>query len=286
MRSDVNISVRPVGSDKLGEKVEIKNMNSPSFIVEAINYEIDRQIELIENGGKVVQETRGYDPDRGETFTQRTKENAHDYRYFPEPDLMPVEISADQISKWKSELPELPARRRERYVSELGLPEYDANVLTADKKISDFFDETCKLTTHYKSVSNYLMGKVASLLAEKNNSICDSKLNSGALAQVAELAGGGTISSNAANELIEILFKDGGDPKVIVEAKGMAQVSDDSRLEQWADEAIAGNDKAVADYKAGNAASINALMGYVMKQSKGKANPPAVIAMLKKKLTA
>jgi aspartyl-tRNA(Asn)/glutamyl-tRNA(Gln) amidotransferase subunit B len=286
MRSDVNISVRPVGSDKLGEKVEIKNMNSPSFIVEAINYEIDRQIKLIENGGKVVQETRGYDPDRGETFTQRTKENAHDYRYFPEPDLMPVEISADQISKWKSELPELPARRRERYVSELGLPEYDANVLTADKKISDFFDETCKLTTHYKSVSNYLMGKVASLLAEKNNSICDSKLNSGALAQVAELAGGGTISSNAANELIEILFKDGGDPKVIVEAKGMAQVSDDSRLEQWADEAIAGNDKAVTDYKAGNAASINALMGYVMKQSKGKANPPAVIAMLKKKLTA
>jgi aspartyl-tRNA(Asn)/glutamyl-tRNA(Gln) amidotransferase subunit B len=286
MRSDVNISVRPVGSDKLGEKVEIKNMNSPSFIVEAINYEIDRQIKLIENGGKVVQETRGYDPDRGETFTQRTKENAHDYRYFPEPDLMPVEISADQISKWKSELPELPARRRERYVSELGLPDYDAKILTADKRISDFFDETCKLTTHYKSVSNYLMGKVASLLAEKNNSICDSKLNSGALAQVAELAGGGTISSNAANELIEILFKDGGDPKVIVEAKGMAQVSDDSRLEQWADEAIAGNDKAVTDYKAGNAASINALMGYVMKQSKGKANPPAVIAMLKKKLTA
>ena len=284
MRSDVNISVRPVGQEKLGEKVEIKNMNSPSFIVEAIHYEIERQIELIESGGEVVQETRGYDPDRGETFTQRTKENAHDYRYFPEPDLMPVEISAEQISKWESELPELPSQRCERYVEKLGLPEYDAGVLTAEKVTSDFFDETCKLTTNYKLVSNYLMGKVASLLSEGNLSIGDSQLTPEALAQVAELAGGGTISSSAANELIEILFTDGGDPQAIVEEKGMAQVSDDSQLEHWAEEAIAGNDKAVADYKAGNVASINALMGYVMKQSNGKANPPAVIAMLKKKL--
>jgi len=286
MRSDVNISVRPVGQEKLGEKVEIKNMNSPSFIVEAINYEIDRQIDVIESGGQVVQETRGYDPDRGETFTQRTKENAHDYRYFPEPDLMPVEISAEQVAQWKAELPELPVQRRERYVSELGLPEYDAKVLTAEKAISDFFDETCKLTTQYKLVSNYLMGKLASLLAEKNGSIRDSKLIPEALAQVAELVGGGSISSSAANDLIEVLFIEGGDPKAVVEAKGMAQVSDDSALEKWAEEAIAGNDKAVADYKAGNPASINALMGIVMKQSKGKANPPAVIAMLKSKLDA
>jgi aspartyl-tRNA(Asn)/glutamyl-tRNA(Gln) amidotransferase subunit B len=286
MRSDVNISVRPVGQSTLGAKVEIKNMNSPSFIVEAINYEIERQIELIENGGKVVQETRGYDSDRGETFSQRTKENAHDYRYFPEPDLLPVEISAAQISIWKSELPELPVQRRERYVKELGLPDYDAKVLTADKIISDFFDETCTLTTQYKLISNYLMGKVASLLAEKNNSICDSKLIPGALAQVAELVGGGSISSSAANELIEILFTEGGDPKAVVEAKGMAQVNDDSALEKWAEEAIAANAKAVDAYKAGNAASINALMGFVMKQSQGKANPPAVIAMLKKKLDA
>jgi aspartyl-tRNA(Asn)/glutamyl-tRNA(Gln) amidotransferase subunit B len=259
-------------------------MNSPSFIVEAINYEIDRQIELIESGGTVVQETRGYDSDRGETFTQRTKENAHDYRYFPEPDLMPVEISAEQIAKWKSELPELPAQRRARYVEKLGLPEYDAKVLTAEKAVSDFFDETCKLTKQYKLASNYMMGKVSSLLSEGNRSIGDSQLMPEALAQVAELVGGGTISSNAANDLIEILFKEGGDPKALVAEKGMAQVSDDSQLEQWADEAIAGNDKAVADYKAGNPASINALMGYVMKQSKGKANPPAVIAMLKQKL--
>lgn len=284
MRSDVNISVRPVGSEKLGAKVEIKNMNSPSFIVEAINYEIDRQIELIENGGTVAQETRGYDSDRGETFTQRTKEDAHDYRYFPEPDLMPVEISAEQVEPWRSELPELPSQRRGRYVEKLGLPEYDAGVLTAEKIISDYFDETCQHTDKSKLVSNYMMGKVASLVTETGTAVVESKLIPEALAQVAELADGGTISSSAANELIEILFTEGGDPKAIVEEKGMAQVSDDSQLEQWADEAIAGNDKAAADYKSGNAASINALMGYVMKQSKGKANPPAVIAMLKQKL--
>lgn len=284
MRSDVNVSVRPVGQEKLGAKVEIKNMNSPGFIVEAINYEIERQIELIENGGTVVQETRGFDSDRGETFSQRTKEDAHDYRYFPEPDLLPVEISAGQIAKWKSELPELPVQRRERYVKELGLPDYDAKVLTADKKISDFFDQTCRNTGKFKLVSNYVMGKVASLLAEKNISICESKLMPETLAQVADLAGGGSISSSAANELIEILFTEGGDPKAVVDKKGMAQVSDDSALEKWAEEAIAANAKAVDAYKAGNAASINALMGCVMKQSKGKANPPAVIAMLKKKL--
>ena len=284
MRSDVNISVRPVGSDKLGAKVEIKNMNSFGFIVEAINYEIDRQIDVIETGGTVVQETRGYDSDRGETFTQRTKEDAHDYRYFPEPDLMPVEVSVEQIEKWRSELPELPAQRRERYVSGLGLPEYDAGVLTADIAVSDFFDAACKQTKQYKLISNYMMGKVASLVTETETSVVDSKLTPETVAEVAELVSGGTISSNAANELIEVLFKEGGKPKAIVEEKGMAQVSDDSQLEQWADEAIAGNDKAVADYKSGNAASINALMGYVMKQSKGKANPPAVIAMLKQKL--
>ncbi len=283
MRSDVNISVRPVGQSKLGEKVEIKNMNSPSFIVEAINYEVSRQISLLESGGEVVQETRGYDPDRGETFTQRTKENAHDYRYFPEPDLMPVEVSAEQIAQWKSELPELPTQRRERYVSELGLPEYDAKLLTAEKSISDFFDETCKNTDSYKLVSNYMMGKVANLISETGTALIDSKLTPGALAKVATLAGG-AISSSAANDLIEILFTKGGDPKAIIEEKGMAQVNDDSALETWADEAIAGNPKAVEDYKSGNGASINALMGSVMKASRGKANPPAVIAMLKTKM--
>lgn len=286
MRSDVNISVRPAGQQQLGAKVEIKNMNSFGFIVQAIEYETARQIEVIENGGTVVQETRGFDSDRGATFSQRTKEDAHDYRYFPEPDLLPVEISAGQIAAWKAGLPELPAQRRERYVRDFGLPEYDAKVLTADKAAADFFDEACRQTKQYKPVSNYMMGKVAGLVTEKGVCVAESKLTPDALAQVADLAAQGVISSSAANELIGILFAEGGDPKAVVEAKGMAQVSDDSALDQWASEAIAKNAKAVADYKSGNAASLNALMGYVMKQSKGKANPPAVIALLKKKLDA
>ncbi len=286
MRSDVNVSIRPVGSKTLGKKVEIKNMNSFRFIVEAIHYEVDRQTDLLEKRGRVVQETRGYDSDRCETFSQRTKENAHDYRYFPEPDLMPVEISAEQIVQWKSELPELPTQRRKRYMSDLGLPEYNAKLLTADKKISDFFDRACKTTKNYKGLSNYLMGKIASLVSERDTELSDSHLTPAMSAEVANLVAAGTISSNAASELIEILFKKGGDPKVIVEEKGMAQVNDDNALETWADEAIRDNAKAVADYKAGNAASIHALMGCVMKKSRGKANPPVVIALLKKKLEA
>ncbi len=284
IRSDVNVSVRPVGQKELGSKVEIKNMNSFAFIQQAIEYEIDRQTDLLEAGGTVVQETRGFDSDRGETFSQRTKENAHDYRYFPEPDLMPVKISPEQVEQWRSELPELPAQRRERYVKELGLPEYDAGVLTADKIVSDYFDETCRHTDKFKLVSNYLMGKVASLVSETGMPVVDSNLDAGALAQVADLTGGGTISSSGANELIEILFNEGGDPKAIVEEKGMAQVSDDSALEGWADEAIAANPKPVEEYKAGNAASINFLMGQVMKASRGKANPGAVMQMLRQKL--
>ena len=285
MRSDVNISVRPVGTETLGAKVEIKNMNSFGFIEEAIHYEVARQIKLIESGGTVDQETRGYDPDRGETFTQRTKENAHDYRYFPEPDLMPVEVSREQLELWRAELPELPSQRRKRYIEVNGLSEYDADVLTAEKGTSDFFDAACGFTKQYKFISNYLMGKVASLVTETGIALADSSLTAEALAQVAELAGG-TISSSAANDLIEVLFNEGGDPKVIIEEKGMVQVNDDSALSQWADDAIAANDKAVADYKSGNGGAINSLMGSVMKASRGKANPPAVIAMLKQKLEA
>lgn len=284
IRSDVNVSVRPVGQKELGEKVEIKNMNSFSNIHDAIEHEIERQVALIESGGKVVQETRGYDAERGETFSQRTKENAHDYRYFPEPDLLPVKVSSEQIEQWRSELPELPSQRRERYVSELELPEYDAQVLTAEKPVADYFDAAIASTKQYKLVANYLMGKVASLVGDKETAICDSELKPEALAEVAELVAAKTISSSAANELIEILFSDGGAPKSIIEARGMVQVNDDSALEAWAEAAIASNQKAVDAYKAGNGASINALMGFVMKQSKGKANPPAVIAMLKQKL--
>ncbi len=284
MRSDVNVSVRPVGQKELGSKVEIKNMNSFAFIKDAIEYEIDRQISVLESGGAVDQETRGYDPDRGETFTQRTKENAHDYRYFPEPDLMPVKISEEQVERWRSELPELPAQRRTRYVADLGLPEYDAGVLTADKATSDWFEQVMQHTRNAKAVSNFIMGEMMRLLSEQNLSISESKVTPEKLAEIIALIDAKTISTGGGKQVFEAVFNDGGEPKAIVEEKGLAQVSDDSALEGWADEAIANNPKPVEEYKAGNAASINFLMGQVMKASRGKANPGAVMQMLKQKL--
>jgi aspartyl-tRNA(Asn)/glutamyl-tRNA(Gln) amidotransferase subunit B len=284
MRSDVNVSVRPVGQKELGSKVEIKNMNSFAFIKDAIEYEISRQTDLLESGGAVVQETRGYDPDRGETFTQRTKENAHDYRYFPEPDLMPVKVSAEQLELWRSELPELPAPRRERYVAALGLPEYDAGVLTADKATSDWFELVMQHTSNAKAASNFIMGEMMRLLSEQDLKISDSKVTPEKLAEIISIIDAKTISTGAGKQVFEIIFNEGGDPGQIIEEKGMAQVSDDSALEGWADEAIASNPKPVEEYKAGNPASINFLMGQVMKASRGKANPGAVMQMLKQKL--
>jgi aspartyl-tRNA(Asn)/glutamyl-tRNA(Gln) amidotransferase subunit B len=284
MRSDVNVSVKPVGQKELGAKVEIKNMNSFAFIQDAIEYEIDRQISVLESGGTVDQETRGYNPDRGETFTQRTKENAHDYRYFPEPDLMPVKVSKEQIEQWRSELPEMPAQRRVRYVEKLGLPEYDAGVLTAAMDVSDWFEEAMKHTKNAKAVSNFIMGEMLRLLSEQGLTIAESKVTPEKLAQIIELIDAKTISTGGGKQIFETIFNDGGDPKEIMEAKGLAQVSDDSALEGWADEAIANNPKPVEEYKAGNPASINFLMGQVMKASRGKANPGAVMQMLKQKL--
>lgn len=284
MRSDVNVSVRPEGQKELGAKVEIKNMNSFAFIKEAIEYEIDRQIAVLEAGGTVDQETRGYDSDRGETFTQRTKEDAHDYRYFPEPDLMPVKVSKEQLDLWRAELPELPIQRRERYVADLGLPEYDAGVLTADKATSDWFEETMQHTKNAKTVSNFIMGEMMRLLSEQNIAIADSKMTPQKLAEIVALIDAKTINTGGGKQVFEAIFNDGGEPKAVVEEKGLAQVSDDSALEGWAADAIAKNPKPVEEYKAGNAASVNFLMGQVMKASRGKANPGAVMQMLKQML--
>jgi len=284
MRSDVNVSVRPVGQQALGAKVEIKNMNSFAFIMQAIEYEIDRQIRVLESGGKVDQETRGFDADRGETFIQRTKENAHDYRYFPEPDLMPVKISVEQVDRWRSELPELPSQRRARYVADLGLPEYDAGILTADKDVSDWFETAMQHTKNAKAVSNFIMGEMMRLLSEHEVSIAESKVTPQKLAEIIALIDANTISTSAGKQVFETIFIDGGEPKQIVEEKGMAQVSDDSALEGWADEAIAGNPKSVEEYRGGKQGAINFLMGQVMKASKGKANPGAVMQVLKQKL--
>ena len=281
MRSDVNISVRPVGQKTLGSKVEIKNMNSFSFIDEAIEYEIERQITVLENGGTVDQETRGYDSDKGETFIQRTKEDAHDYRYFPEPDLLPLKLSDAEIEKWKEELPELPNKRKQRYISELGLPEYDSSLLTSDKSIADWFESVLSYTKNIKAVSNFIMGEIMRLLSEKGISIENCLILPENLAEIIKLVDTGVISNSAAKQIIEIIFDNGGNPEEIIEEHGLAQVSDDSELENWANIAIKENPKPAEEYKSGNAASINYLMGQVMKMSKGKANPGAVMKILK-----
>ena len=281
MRSDVNISVRPVGQKTLGSKVEIKNMNSFSFIEEAIEYEIERQITVLENGGTVDQETRGYDSDKGETFIQRTKEDAHDYRYFPEPDLLPLILSDTEIEKWREELPELPIKRKHRYISELGLPEYDSSLLTADKSIADWFESVLSYTKNIKAVSNFIMGEIMRLLSEKGISIENCLILPETLAEIIKLVDTGIISNGAAKQIIEIIFDNGGNPEEIIEEHGLAQVSDDSELENWANIAIKENPKPAEEYKSGNAASINYLMGQVMKMSKGKANPGAVMKILK-----
>ena len=281
MRSDVNISVRPVGQKTLGSKVEIKNMNSFSFIEEAIEYEIERQIRVLENGGTVDQETRGYDSDKGETFIQRTKEDAHDYRYFPEPDLLPLILSDTEIEKWKEELPELPIKRKHRYISELGLPEYDSSLLTADKSIADWFESVLSYTKNIKAVSNFIMGEIMRLLSEKGISIENCLILPETLAEIIKLVDTGVISNGAAKQIIEIIFDNGGNPEEIIEEYGLAQVSDDSELENWANITIKENPKPAEEYKSGNAASINYLMGQVMKMSKGKANPGAVMKILK-----
>jgi aspartyl-tRNA(Asn)/glutamyl-tRNA(Gln) amidotransferase subunit B len=284
MRSDVNISVRPIGQTELGSKVEIKNMNSFAFIQEAIEYEMDRQIAVLESGGSVDQETRGYDSDRGETFVQRSKEDAHDYRYFPEPDLLPLQLKEEEIAAWRKELPELPEQRKMRYIESLGLPQYDAAILTADKAISDWFEEVLMHTSQVKAVSNFIMGEMMRLLAETNSEIGVCQITPAAIAEVVNLIDAGTISHGAGKQVVEILFNEGGDPQDIIDAEGLAQVSDDSELEKWADAAINDHPKPVEEYRAGNGASINFLMGQVMKMSRGKANPGAVMQILKQKL--
>ena len=283
MRSDVNISVKLSSEKELGSKVEIKNMNSFSFIYDAINYETERQINILESGGTVYQETRGYDSERGETFLQRSKEDAHDYRYFPEPDLLPLKINAEQIKRWSDELPELPSFRKIRYIK-MGLPEYDAKLLTASKEIADWFEETLKYTDHVKPTSNFIMTDIMRLVSENNVKITNSKISPKKFAEIINTTQDGVISVSSARQIIELIFADGGEPKSIIEEKQMVQVSDNSALESWVDATIKANPKPVQEYKHGNNTSINFIIGQVMKLSKGKANPSAVMKLLKEKL--
>lgn len=278
MRSDVNISVRPEGQEKLGTKVEIKNMNTFKGIHAAIEYEVARQIDLLEHGGAIIQETRRWDGENGETQSMRNKENAHDYRYFPEPDLVPVVLSEETIAEWRRELPELPGARRVRMVEEYGIPEYDAEVLSADKSYADFFESAARSASPVagKIVSNWFMTEVLRLLGESGKTISECALSPEALAELLKLLDAGTINGPTAKELLPELFDKGGMPKAIVDERGLGQVSDSSALQGFVDQAIASNPKSVADFKAGKKAAAGFFVGQVMKLSKGKADPKLV----------
>jgi aspartyl-tRNA(Asn)/glutamyl-tRNA(Gln) amidotransferase subunit B len=284
MRCDVNVSIRPEGQRELGTKAELKNLNTFKGVFNALEYEIARQIELVEGGGRVIQETRRWDADLGKTFSMRTKEDAHDYRYFPEPDLMPVVLPEDLVGEWAASLPELPKQRRERFVRAYGIPEYDARVLAADKAVGDYFETAARLSRNAKAVSNWVMTDVLRALSEKGIEIAAFPIPADALAELVELAETQVINSNTARTVFGLMLEGGGRARAIVDARGLAQVSDAGAIEKVVDQAIAGNPKSVEDFRGGKPAALKFLVGQVMKLSKGKANPQLVGELLDRKL--
>lgn len=288
MRSDVNISIRPVGETRLGTKVEIKNMNSFSGIHAALEYEARRQRECMAHSIPIVQETRRWDPEAMETASMRSKENAHDYRYFPEPDLVPVELSEETVEAWRKLLPEKPEARRVRMIAEYGIAEYDAEVLSQHKENADYFEEAAagldKKTA--KALCNLYMSDVMALLNESGKTIRESALAPAALRSLVSMAAKGTINGPTLKELLPEVFAKGGDPEAIVKERGLGAVSDESALEAFVDQAIAANPGPVADFKAGKKAAAGFFVGQVMKLSKGKADPKIVGGIVARKLAA
>lgn len=284
MRSDVNVSLRPRGQTAYGTKVEIKNMNTFSGIHAALLFEIERQRAALEAGQTLRQETRRWDPDAGETFPMRSKENADDYRYFPEPDLMPIALSPEQVAEWAKALPEAPAARRERMMADYGIPEYDAGVLSADRALADFFEAAAKRCGNGKLASNWVMAEVLALTAKTGKALADAALTPEALGDLLRLLEAKTINGPTAKALLPELFEKGGDPEVIVRERGLGQVSDTAALEAFVDAALEANPKVVADFRAGKQAALGFLVGQVMKQSKGKASPQMVQQLLRTKL--
>jgi aspartyl-tRNA(Asn)/glutamyl-tRNA(Gln) amidotransferase subunit B len=277
LRCDANVSVRPVGQVKFGEKVELKNLNSISGVKRAVAYEIQRQIATVTKGGLIHQETRRWDDDAGVTSVMRTKESAHDYRYFPEPDLMPVTVNAAMVAEIRQLLPELPEAKRQRLVAAYGLPEYDAGVLVADFAVAEYFEKAAASAKNPKAVANWIMTELLPKFAEN-------RITPGQLAELVGLVEEGKISGKQAKEVFGAMFATGQAAGVIVKEQGLAQVSDAGALAALADEAIAKNPKSVADFQAGNEGAINFLKGQVMKLSQGKANPQLVGEILLRKL--
>jgi len=284
LRCDSNVSVRPVGQQEFGEKVEIKNMNTISGVRRALAYEIQRQTAALQKGEKISQETRRWDDATGKTAVMRTKEYAHDYRYFPEPDLMPVVVGEEMLVEVRKGLPELPEAKRQRFIKQYGLPEYDAGVLVADVTLAAFYERAAQGSKNPKAISNWVTTEFLGKLAEAKTTIGECLVKPEHLRELVSLIGGSQISGKIAKDVFSEMFSSGKSPSVIVKEKGLVQVSDAGAIEGFIDEAIAKNPKSVADFKAGNEAAINFLKGQVMKVSKGKANPQLVGEILFRKL--
>ncbi len=284
-RCDANVSVRPKGQAEFGTRAEIKNLNSFRFVERAINYEVERQIELIEGGGTVVQETRLYDPDRGETRSMRSKEEANDYRYFPDPDLLPLAIDDALIETIRAQLPELPDEKAARFVRDYGLSDYDAGVLTAGRDVADYYESVVqRLGGHPKLAANWVMGELSGALNKDNLDVAHSRIGAATLAGLLARIADDTISGKIAKDVFEAMWGEGSDADSIIEARGLKQITDTSAIEAAIEQVIAANPKQLAEYRSGKDKLFGFFVGQVMKATQGKANPAQLNELLKRKL--
>lgn len=276
LRADVNLSIRPVGTTELGTRTEMKNINSFKAIARAIEGEKERQIDLIEDGGTVIQETRRWDDMKGKSYSMRSKENAQDYRYFPEPDLVPIEISDEWIERVRKSLPELPTEKKERYIKEYGLPEYDVDIITSSKYLVKIFEEANEVCNEPKEVSNWIMGEVLRLASETSTEYENIKFNAANLGKLILILKNKTISRNTAKEVFEKMFADDIEPEKYIKENGLEMINDDNAVKSIVESVLAANPKSVEEYKSGNDKVTRFLMGQCMKQLKGKADPASV----------
>jgi len=284
-RCDANVSVRPAGSQKLGTRAEIKNLNSFRFVERAINFEVARQIELLESGRPVVQETRLYDPDKGETRSMRSKEEANDYRYFPDPDLLPLKVDAALIESVRATLPELPDQKAARLASEYGLPSYDAGVLTASRELADYYEEAVRaVPSDPKLAANWVMGDLAAALNKEGLEVSSAKLPAARLGELLRRIADGTISGKIAKEVFEIMWSEGLSADAVIESRGLRQITDSAAIERAIEEAMAKNPAQLAEYRAGKDKLFGFFVGQVMKATGGKANPAQLNELLRGKL--
>ena len=284
LRCDVNVSVRPVGDNELRTRAEVKNVNSVRFVMQAIEHEAERQVGVYESGGEVVQETRLYDSAKGETRSMRAKEFAHDYRYFPDPDLLPLKLTADEVERIRASLPELPDQRKQRFIADYGLAAADAEVLVAEKEAAEFFERVAK-GRDGRAAANWVITNLFALLNKKGLSVADSPISAENLGKLLDLIADGTISGRIAKEVFEIIAETGGDPEAIVAEKGLKQITDTGAIEAAVDKAIADGPEQVAQFKAGNPKVVGWFVGQVMKATQGKANPQQVNQLLRQKLS-